>query len=150
MNTQWQRKKPKNITYAERSLLVWTAWTTLFGIYRTWAGLDELTKQITEQSSGLLIISPSTLLQSAIAGYIAIAILSVWIIFEIHKGKHWARSSFMWGFIFQVLMFGLPPYNPPLEYLTNAPDIALQVYSLYLLYTWPGENWFKPHPAEER
>jgi len=143
-------KKPKNVTYAERALYGWTAWTTLFGIYQTYTGLAELATQITEQSSGLVSISPSALLQCAIAGYIAIALISVWIIYEIHKGKHWARSSFLWGFIFQILMFGLPPYHPPLEYLTSIPDITLQIYALYLLYTWPGENWFKPRPAEER
>jgi len=136
------KSKPKAVACAEWVLWTWTAWTCVFGIYHTWLSIPEYEQQLLEQSQGLISIAPDMIMKLAVAVYALVLVLSIWIIIEIGKGKHWARSSLLWGFAFQILFMFFPPYHGFSEYLADIPDVGLQAASLYLLYTKPGRDWF--------
>jgi hypothetical protein len=83
------------------------------------------------------------MMQWTIIGYVLLAMVSGWFVWKIGQGKHWARSSFMWGFMFQLLLMLAPPYHEQAsEYLNDIPDLGLQIMALYWLYAWPGRGWF--------
>ena len=98
---------------------------------------------ITEQAQGLFAASPQILLQATIGGYAVLAVISGWIVFRIGAGKKWSRASFLVGFVLDVLWTASPPYRGIVEYLTDVPNLGLQSYAMYLLYTWPGYTWFE-------
>jgi len=137
------RRKPECIVYAEWALWAWTVWACLYGIYSTWRGMPEIQQQL-DQLQGLITIDPHSLMPMAIAGYVALAVFSAWFIVKIGQGKNWARSSFLWGFVCEVIAVFIPPYHAPLEYIASIPDFGLQIYALYYLYTAPNSAWFHP------
>ncbi len=146
-------EKPKTVTYAEWALWTWTAWVCLFGLYQTGGQIPEFEQALTDDLQGAITIAPQSLLAMAAAGYAALAAISAWIVLKIGAGKHWARSSLMWGFVFQVICMVLPPYHKmgAAEYRAIIPDLGLQIYALYLLYAPPGSVWFQPQtPADKK
>ena len=146
MTVQEKSEKPQAVVYAELALWAWTAWTCLFGFLQTRSQIPEIEQAMAGDLQGLISIAPETLLRAAAGGYAAIAAVSAWFIVKLAAGKHWARSSFMWSFVFQVLLMALPPYHRMTagEFLGAVPDIGLQILALYLLYTLPGSAWFPP------
>lgn len=95
-----------------------------------------------EQLQGALTVAPETLLQVTLAVYALLALTLVWFVFKIGQGKPWARTSLLLSFALQALWTAAPPYHGAAEYLPDVPDLGLQIYALYLLYTWPGRAWF--------
>jgi len=146
LTDQDQQEKPRTVLYAEWILWLWTAWACLFGIYETWQSIPEIESAISEQLQDLITVKPSTLLEVTVASYTMLAALSAWVVVKIGEGKNWARSTLLWGFVLEVLWMAVPPYHTILEYLTDGPDIILQISALYLLYRWPGNAWFKQIP----
>jgi hypothetical protein len=138
-------QKPRAVLYAELALWAWTAWFCLYGILETWRGIPELEQALGDQLQGMISIAPGTLLAGTIIGYALLSALSAWIVFEIGKGKHWARSSLLWGIGLEIVTIVIPPYHPLLEYLSSIPDLGLQIYAAHLLYTPPGSGWFGAH-----
>ena len=135
-------QKPKAVLAAERALWAWTAWICLFGLYESWTEIPRIEAAITLQLQGMVAITPQTLLALTVAGYAVLALTMVWVIRKIGAGKNWARSSLLLGFILDVLYTLSPPYHGMLSYRTDLPDLGLQIYALYLLYTGPGSFWF--------
>jgi hypothetical protein len=85
-----------------------------------------------------------------VVGYATLALTMVWIVLKIGAGKRWARSSLLLGFILDVLYTLPPPHQEILGYLTDVPDLGLQIYALVMLYTAPVSGWFnqrKPTPV---
>ena len=97
---------------------------------------------IDEQLQGLISITPATLTEATIGVYALAAATSIWVIIKIGAGKGWARTSLVINFVLDFLWCAAPPYHGAWELLTYVPDLGLQSYALYLLYTWPGERWF--------
>lgn len=142
MADERKSEKPQNVCRAEKALWAWTAWTCLFGIYQSWIGIPEIEGMMNGPLQGLVPIEPHKLLEWIIAGYAGLAIASAWIVLKIGAGKNWAKSSVLWGFILQAICIVWPPYHLGLDFLADVPDIGLQIYALYLLYTKPGSDWF--------
>jgi peptidoglycan/LPS O-acetylase OafA/YrhL len=143
-------EKPKAVLYAERALWAWTAWICLFGVYQTSASIPDIEQAITTQLQGTVTITPQTLMAVTVVGYAALALTMIWIVLKIGAGKRWARSSLLLGFILDALYTLSPPHHGILGYLTDVPDLGLQIYTLVMLYTAPGSGWFnrtKPTPA---
>jgi hypothetical protein len=138
-----QPQKPKAVIYAEYALLAWTAWICSFGVYQSWKSIPELEAMVTSQFQGMMSLPPAaTLLEIVIAGYALLALTVVWLIWKIGQGKKWARSSLLLSVALQALWDAAPPYHGMLAYLPDIPDLGLQLYAVYLLYTWPGRTWF--------
>jgi hypothetical protein len=135
-------QKPRNVLYAELALWAWTAWFFFYGVLDTWRSIPEIEQNLNDQLQGMITIAPNTMLAGAIIGYAALAALSAWVVFEIGKGKHWARSSLAWGIGLEMLTIIAPPYHAPMEYLADIPDVGLQAYATWLLFTSPGKEWF--------
>ena len=142
MSNPIKPSKPQSVFYAEIALWLWILWTTLYGIYETWMQIPEIEEELGSQLQGMISVAPDQMLLFAIAGYGGIAVISAWFLWKIAQGKHWARSSFMWGFVVQVLWTLCPPYHPMLQYISNIPDIGLQAYAAYLLYGKEANRWF--------
>lgn len=161
MNAPPVRIKPKAVLKAEYALITWTAWTCIYGIYDAWTTLPQVTDALKTQMPGqlpdMLNVSPQTMMQWTIGYYALVALVSFLFIIMIGKGKRWARSSFLWGFLLEVLCSGtwmaLAVFSgsPPsfLDWAAYVPDLGLQIYALWMLYTWPGERWFKPPPLAD-
>jgi hypothetical protein len=97
---------------------------------------------IDEQLQGLIALDMKLLLQVTVAGYAVLALSLLWVVFQIGRGKKWARISLLLGFVAQVLWTVAPPYHGVVDYLPDVPDLGLQFYALILLYAWPGRTWF--------
>jgi hypothetical protein len=136
-------KRPAVVDRAKLALWVWLAWTCAIGLYQSWAGAGDIQKQIDDDFQGAISIDPGLVFKGTLLVYVIVAIASAWALTALTRGKHWARSSFMWSFACQALVTISPPYHAPLDYLTDIPDLGLQIYALYLLYTKPGSNWFE-------
>jgi hypothetical protein len=115
----------------------------LFGVYQSWLSIPEIEQLISGQLADIITLDSKTLLEIIIVGYGLMAVASAWVVFKIGAGKHWARSSLMWGFALEVAWTACPPYHGVMDFLTGAPDIIMQGYALYLLYTKPGCEWFQ-------
>lgn len=135
-------QKPNDVLYAELALWVWTVWSCLFGIYHTWQQIPEIEDMLNGDLQGMISIDPDSLLHMAIAGYATIAVVSAWIIIKIGQGRPWARTSLIWGLGFEIVIAVLPPYHAPVEYLADIPDLGLQAFALYYLYTVESRGWF--------
>jgi hypothetical protein len=96
-----------------------------------------------DQLQGMFTMTPGTMMEIIVAIYGVLAVISAWIVWKIGAGKNWARKSLLWGFVLEVAWGACPPWHGVLEYLTDLPDVALQGYALYLLYTKPGSGWFR-------
>ena len=142
MTDKWEPEKPKAVVRAEWALGAWAAWLCLFGVYQSWSSLPGVQTMITEQLQGAISISSETLLEITIAGYALLALTMIWFVFKIGQGKKWARSSLLLSCVLQTLWTAWPPYHGVIDYLPDVPDLGLQFYALYLLYTWPGRTWF--------
>lgn len=142
MKYREQFKKPPTILYAEWALWAWIAWTCLFGIYQSWSKIPDIEQIMADEFQGLYSIDPSSLTEIIIATYAVVAALSAWVVFRIGAGKNWARGSLLWSFILELFWLLAPPYHEVSTYLINIPDLGLQVYALYILYTDPGSRWF--------
>ena len=142
MTVKLEPKKPKTIFYAEWALWGWTAWICLFGIYQSLVSLPGIKTMMDEQLQGMISFELKDMRLFVIASYLAMALTLVWFVFKIGQGKRWARTSLLIGVVLQALYIVMSPYQGMLNYLPDVPDIGLQVYALYLLYTWPGRTWF--------
>ncbi len=142
--------KPKTVFKAELALWLWTAWVCLYGLYDTRNSIPELEQSLDEQLQGAITIAPETIMHGAIAGYAIIAVISIWVIVKIGAGKHWARSSFIWGLGFQILTTLMPPYHGLKEHISDIPDLGLQLYAAYLLYTMPAKAWFEADAPKKK
>jgi len=143
MILQASPQKPSTVLYAEWALWLWTTWTCLFGMYQTGTELPQQVQSLNEQLQGLATIEPKTMMQLAIVGYAVTGISLAWAIYEIGRRKHWPRSSLLWGFAIELVwMLFFPPHGLK-EWLTDIPDIALQVIAIYWLYTSPAKEWFQ-------
>ncbi|MEJ0063141.1 MAG: hypothetical protein WDO70_08050 [Alphaproteobacteria bacterium] len=134
--------KPKNVLYAELALWAWTVWMCVCGIYQAWVSIGDLEKMIAEQLQGMIEVDPESLMWTAVIGYAMLGAGSAWIVLKIGEGKNWARISVVLSFALDAIWTAMPPYRETLYYLLAVPDIGLQIYALYLLYTWPGRAWF--------
>jgi len=139
-------EKPRAVTYAEWALWLWVVFTCLLGIYQTHGQIPEIEEVMTGTLQGAITLSPASLMTMAVVGYSFVALLAAWIVYKIGDGKHWARSSLLWGFAFEILCMAFPPYHAG-ELLTAIPDLGLQIFAIYLLYTLPGSAWFEPKPT---
>ena len=134
-------EKPQAVTRAEWALWVWTAWTFAYGLYRTWGPKTADETAMTDALKGLVAIQPESLHSAMAAGYALMALSMVWVVFKIGDGKPWARGSLLLSFVIEALWIG--GQSGPFDYVANVPDLAFQIYALYLLYTNPGRLWFK-------
>ena len=134
--------KPKAVLHAERALWAWTAWICLFGVYQTLASIPDLEQEITTQLEGTVTITPQTLMAATVVGYAALALTMVWMVLKIGAGKRWARRSLLLAFILDALYTLSPPHHGILGYVTDVPDLGLQIYALVGLYTAPGSGSF--------
>ncbi len=135
--------KPQNVRHAEVALWVWTAWTCLFGLYQSWGDIPEMEQAINDQLQGAITADPHTLLEWIVAAYVGIAVTSAWVTIKIGAGQHWARSSLVWGFILEFIFVAWPPHHWMKDIAAAIPDLGLQIYALYMLYTKPGSDWFE-------
>ena len=90
----------------------------------------------------MVTLSPEKMLEIIILGYGLMGALSAWIILKIRAGKHWARSSLMWGFVLQAGWALVPPYESALTYLTDLPDYGLQFTRSICSIPRPGATGF--------
>ena len=134
--------KPKQVNHAEWALWVWTLWTCLWGVYSTNNNIPEIERSLNEQLQGMVSIPPEALLNYAIGGYAIIGVLSGWFVYKLGHGKQWARSSFLWSFVLQGLTTLAPPYHGLQEHISDIPDLGLQAYAVYLLYSRVCSDWF--------
>jgi hypothetical protein len=144
--------KPRVIVKAEYALLTWTAWTCFYGIYDAWTTIPEVENLMGSQLQGQfsLGIDNKTMMEWTAAMYAVVAVVSIWFIYKMGKGKSWARSSFFWSFACEaacsVLWVGLAILSgtPPSfkDWVAYIPDYGLQIYALCLLYGGDGKRWF--------
>jgi hypothetical protein len=149
MKNAWKIERPKEVRRAVWVVVAWSIWMCLFGIYQTWRELPMLQTMLDTQLQGLIAIDPADALKAAVAGYGVIALTMLWVAYKLDAGKKWARSTLLFSFALEVLIAAAPPYHDLLGYLQDVPDWGLQIYALYLLYTWPGRTWFNPVKIEE-
>ena len=135
-------EKPKSVLYAVCALTAWTAWICLYGIFETWRSLPEVQAMIDQQLQGAFVVETKTMLQITVAVYGLVAATLAWVVYKLGQGKKWARASLLFSFAVQALWTLAPPYHGVMTYLPDVPDLGLQAYALYLLYTWPGRTWF--------
>lgn len=135
-------QKPKAVFDAERALWAWTGWICVFGLYQSWVEIPRIEAAIGSQLQGMVALAPRTLMAASGAGYAALALTMVWVIFKIGRGRNWARHSLLLGFILDAIYTLSPPYHGLLSYRTDLPDLGLQIYALHRLYTAPGNSWF--------
>jgi hypothetical protein len=133
-------EKPDAVTRAAWVLWAWTAWTLALGLYQTWASTSGIDKIVTDQLQGLVVVAPGALQKMMSAGYVLMAVSMAWVIAKIGDGKRWARGSLLLSFIVEALWIMNQPGS--LGYLTDVPDLVLQVCALFLIYTRPGRDWF--------
>ncbi len=131
----------QNVQRATTALWLWTAWVCLFGLYESWHQVPEL-NDLLSQLDGLITISPKSLWPIMVAGYVLLAVVSILVIIGIGRGKNWARSSLMWGVLFQIAGEAFPPYHI-VDFIKDIPDLGLQIFATYMLYTPPGNGWFE-------
>lgn len=163
MTEQLPAKKPKEVFYAEIALWLWTTWVCLYGFYQyrggaakieadlehqvqNYPGLQafpDVSASIIQQSHDYLAANPLSVPLAILAVYGSGAALATWFILKIGQGKAWARSSFFWTFALQLVWIAVSPFNDRSDYLTDLPDVVLQAYAVYYLYTKPGKSWFK-------
>ncbi len=150
---QSKPSKPGNIYAAEAALMLWTFWACVFGIIDTQRSMGDI-NQILDQLSGVLETEPGSMITSqqlmkiAYVSYALIAAVSVYFVRKLDQGKEWARSSFLWGLIIQVGIMLFPPYKQPLEYITDIPDIGLQIFAMTQLYCEASNRWFDSKPSK--
>ncbi len=135
-------EKPQAVRHAQWTLSAWTAWLCLFGIYQSWRDLEKFEDILATQLQGMISISATTMMEITVACYALIALSLVWIILKIGQGKNWARLSILVNLVFQALWTMIPSDHGLLGYLPSVPDLGLQMYALYLLYTADGRTWF--------
>ena len=136
-------QKPKAILNAERALWLWTIWMCVFGIFQTKAEIPDIEETLTTQLQGMVSITPQAMLVTTVCGYAALALISIWIIFKIGAGKNWSRASLLGGFALDLICTLWPPYHDMTGYLTDIPDLGLQIFAITMLYTAPGSLWFQ-------
>jgi hypothetical protein len=136
-------RKPKAVSDAELALWAWTAWICSTGLYRAWTAIAQIEGAINSQLQGVITVSPQTLKALALTGYTLLALIMIWLIFKIAAGKRWARTSLFLSFVVDVLYTTSSPHRGVRSVLTDLPDLGLQIYVLFLLYTAPGSFWFK-------
>jgi hypothetical protein len=132
-------EKPPAIRHAQLALWLWTLWVSLYGIYDTNRSGPELIDFVNTNIEGYTLTSHQ-ILMGAIIGYGALALFSAFVIYKIGKGKKWARGSLVAGFLLELAMLAMPPYH-----IADLPDIGLQAYALFLLYSAPARSWFNTH-----
>jgi hypothetical protein len=142
--TPLKSARPQTVVHAAHALWIWTAWTCIVGLYLSWRSIPELEGMITEQLQGMISIAPATMMQAMLGGYALMGILSAWMIWEIGRGKKWARASVMLGFVCQIIGMAVPPYHQGVALIADIPDFGLQLYAIYLMYTPPARGWFNP------
>lgn len=143
MTNRPKQEKPQGVLRAEWALWAWTLWACLSGVHETWSQIPDIEQAMGDQLQGMISIEPNNLLAVAIGGYAGLALVSVWFIYKIGQGKNWARNSALWSFIIQVGILLIPPYNPLPQYLSDVPDLGLQIYALGQLYNNQSCNWFE-------
>jgi preprotein translocase subunit Sec61beta len=142
-------EKPKTIRHALLALWIWTAWTFVFGVYQSLSDMPELENTINGTFKETIDINPNSVLLAGIAGYGLLAAATAWFILKIGQGKNWARASLLVSFIIDAALTLAPPYHGFVRFLWDVPDLALQIYALYLLYTAPGKAWFTRAESHE-
>ena len=142
LNTLENTGKPQSIVRAERALCIWVAWTCLWGAYETFYPTPEPEQAAVNSLMDTLAVPSETLRSITAAGYALTAASIVWIAVKIGTGHRWARTTLLIGFVLQVIWVADQSSYRPTDYLANAPDLVLQCYALYLLYTRPGRDWF--------
>ena len=142
MAKTWKPEKPKEISYALWALGAWAAWLFFFGVYQTWVGLPALQALINEPLQGVISVESRLMLEMAVATYGMVALSLVWVAYKVNQGKRWARTTLLVSFVLEVLWIIMPPYHGWADYLSDVPDLGLQLYALYLMLTWPGRTWF--------
>ena len=147
MNTNTEIDKPDAVRYAVWALSAWTAWVCLYGSYETWKIMPQLQEMIATELRGQVLISTATILKITFSFYAMMALSMVWIIYKIDQGKNWARISMLISLILQVVVFIISPNESVRELLPLVPDIGLQFYANFMLFSESGKIWFtkKPH-----
>ena len=135
--------KPNQVLIAEYALWAWTVWTCVFGIVEAWHQIPQVEDLITGNLQGMVSIDANSMMKWVIYGYVGLAAASGWVVYKIGQGKHWARSTTLWGFVLQIGIMVIPPYNTAMEYLMDIPDVGLQLVALHFLYTQPSRAWFE-------
>ena len=136
--------KPQAVTRAEWTLWVWTAWTLGYGLYQTWAPSPPDDGGLTDTLKTLVPIPPASLHSAMAAGYALVALSMAWVVFRIGDGKTWARGSLLLSFVVEAVW--IVSQSGPFDFVADLPDMLLQGYAVYLLYTNPGRTWFKRPP----
>jgi hypothetical protein len=139
--------KPIAVVYAERSLWIWLAWTCLYGAYQAWGPGSHAGAEIAEQFQDIIAITPGAMQSLTVVAYVLAALSVAWLVVKIGDGKTWARRSLLVTFILEVLWAVGQPSAGLMDYLTDVPDLGLQAFALYQLYTAPSRQWFKAAPA---
>ncbi len=134
--------KPRSIARSERALWIWVAWTCVWGAYETFHPAPASEQNGLSPLLDGLTIPPETLLAVSATGYALTAASIAWIAVKIGTGHSWARTTLMIGFVLQVFWVAGQSSYTLTDYLANVPDLILQCYALYLLYTRPGRDWF--------
>jgi len=140
--------KPKAVRNAELALWAWTGWVCLFGLYQTWTEISWIEAILNSQLPGMVALTPQALMVASGAVYAAVALTMGWVVVKIGRGKNWARSSLLVGFILDAIFTLSPPYRDVLK--TALPELGLQIYALFLLYTAPGSGWFHTKTSHQR
>ena len=135
--------KPNAVVYAERSLWAWLAWTCLYGAYQTWGPASHSAAEAAAQLQDIVGVAPGSLQSLTIAGYALAAVSIAWMVVKIGDGKNWARRSLLVTFILEVLWASAQSDASVADYLSDVPDLGLQAYALYLLYTKTARLWFR-------
>jgi hypothetical protein len=138
--------KPNAVRNAQWALWVWTGWICLFGLYQSWTDIPWIEAMLNSQLQGTVALTPSSLMVASGAGYAAMALTMGWLIVKIGAGRNWARISLLVSFALDAIYTLWPPYHGTLR--TALPDLGLQIFALFLLYTAPGSAWFRGKTRE--
>ncbi len=138
-------ERPTAINRAQWVLWAWTAWMCLFGVYQLWTlptGFEDVVQQF-QSTTGIATGS----LRTVGLGFYALVLVSmVTLILQIGAGRRWARFMLLVSFILEaVWVVGQLDFSA--DQLADVPDLLFQIYALYLIYTAPGRDWFKPKTA---
>ncbi|HAX90888.1 MAG TPA: hypothetical protein DCY07_01585 [Rhodospirillaceae bacterium] len=142
--TQWKIERPETIRHAVWMLAGWTGWICLFGIYQAWVQYPAIQEMMAVQLQGMISIDFQTWMSVTVGTYVVLAASMAWILKKLFIGRNWTRYCIAFNLLITAAAPALSPAQSSVEYMALVPDLGLQAYAVYLLFSWPGRTWFNP------
>jgi hypothetical protein len=122
--------RPRQVTWA-----VWCFWTELV------LGVPQFILQLSDPEIRRYLVP--TLVTIGI-----LSVLQVWVIYKISTRRNWARYVSLVATVLSALMvlgsWGTTSFG---AVTFSVIGLLLDCAALFLLFTHPGKDWFKPHRA---